>query len=111
MGINFTEILTAFMVLFAVIDITGSVPVIIDLRSKSKKINAEKAAIISFFLMLIFLFVGEAVLKFFHVDVHSFAIAGAIILIAIAIEMTLMWNYLKTKDQVKIPLLYLWFSL
>ena len=58
MGINFTEILTAFMVLFAVIDITGSVPVIIDLRSKSKKVHAEKAAIISFLLMLVFLFVG-----------------------------------------------------
>ncbi len=110
MGINFTEILTAFMVLFAVIDITGSVPVIIDLRSKSKKIQAGKAALISFALMLVFLFVGEAVLKFFHVDVHSFAIAGAIILIAIAIEMTFNVELFKndgpSENSTIVPLVF-----
>ena len=76
------------MVLFAVIDITGAVPIIIDLNSSGKKVKAGKAAIISFFLMILFLFLGEGLLKLFGVDIASFAIAGGVILIALAIEMT-----------------------
>lgn len=84
------EVLTAFMVLFAVIDITGSIPIILDLKAKGGKVHAGKAASISLALMLLFLFLflGEALLKFFNVDIPSFAIAGAVILIALAIEMT-----------------------
>ncbi len=82
------EVLTAFMVLFAVIDITGSIPIILDLKAKDGKVHAGKAASISLALMLLFLFLGEALLKFFNVDIPSFAIAGAVILIALAIEMT-----------------------
>ncbi|MEE1098067.1 MAG: MarC family protein, partial [Bacteroidales bacterium] len=82
------EIMTAFMVLFAVIDITGSVPIILDLKQKSGNIHAGKAALFSLGLLILFLFMGEALLKFFNVDIPSFAIAGAIVLIAIAIEMT-----------------------
>lgn len=76
------------MVLFAIIDITGSVPIIIDLNSKSKQVNAWQASSISFVFMVGFLFVGEGLLKLFNVDIESFAIAGAIILLALAIEMT-----------------------
>lgn len=86
--INFREILTAFMVLFAVIDITGSIPIIVDLNSNGKKVEAGKAALISFGLMVVFLFLGEGLLHVFNVDIASFAIAGAIILIALAVEMT-----------------------
>lgn len=86
--VNLKEILTAFMVLFAVIDITGSIPIILDLKNSAKKVQAGKASIISLILMVMFLFLGEGLLRFFNVDIASFAIAGAIILIALAIEMT-----------------------
>lgn len=86
--LSIREILTAFMVLFAVIDITGSIPIIIDLNSTGKKVEAGKAAIISWGLMILFLFAGEGLLTLFNVDIASFAIAGAIILIALAVEMT-----------------------
>ncbi|MBO5839522.1 MAG: MarC family protein [Bacteroidales bacterium] len=85
---DFKEMMTAFMVLFAVIDITGSIPIILDLKQKSGKVHSGKAAIISFLLLVLFLFMGEGLLKFFNVDIPSFAIAGAIVLIALAIEMT-----------------------
>ncbi|MDR1725473.1 MAG: MarC family protein [Bacteroidales bacterium] len=85
---NIHEIITAFMVLFAIIDITGSVPIIIDLKSNGKKVSAEKSALISFVFMVFFLFAGEGLLKLFNVDIASFAIAGAVILLALAIEMT-----------------------
>lgn len=86
--IDFIQIFTAFMVLFAIIDITGSIPIIIDLNSTGKKVHAGKAALISFGLIVLFMFLGEGILKIFHVDIASFAIAGAIILFALAIEMT-----------------------
>lgn len=86
--LNLKEIVTAFMVLFAIIDITGSVPVILELKERNGKVEAGKAALISFAMLVIFLFMGEAVLRFFNVDIPSFAIAGAIVLIAVAIEMT-----------------------
>jgi multiple antibiotic resistance protein len=87
-ALDIRQIFTAFMVLFAVIDITGAVPIIIDLNSSGKKVHAGKASIISFFLMVLFMFLGEGLLKIFGVDIASFAIAGAIILIALAVEMT-----------------------
>ena len=86
--LNFREIITAFMVLFAVIDITGSIPIIVDLNTNGRKVQAGKAAGISFGLMVLFLFLGEGLLRIFNVDIASFAIAGAIILIALAVEMT-----------------------
>ncbi|MFA6806867.1 MAG: MarC family protein [Bacteroidales bacterium] len=87
-SIDFIQIFTAFMVLFAIIDITGSIPIIIDLNSTGKKVHAGKAALISFGLIVLFMFLGEGILKIFNVDIASFAIAGAIILFALAIEMT-----------------------
>ena len=86
--LNLKEIVTAFMVLFAIIDITGSVPVILELKERNGKVEAGRAALISFAMLVVFLFMGEAVLRFFNVDIPSFAIAGAIVLIAVAIEMT-----------------------
>ena len=86
--LNFSHIFTAFMVLFAIIDITGSIPIILDLNTTGKKVHAGKAAFISFGLMVLFMFLGEGILKIFNVDIASFAIACAIILFALAIEMT-----------------------
>lgn len=75
------------MVLFAVIDITGSVPIILDLKNKHRKFNALLAALISMTLVFVFLFVGEAILGLFNVDISSFAVAGSLVLFVLAIEM------------------------
>jgi len=87
--LNLNEILTATMVLFAVIDILGSIPIIIDLRKKVGHIQSEKASIISALIMIAFLFIGEGILKIVGIDVGSFAVAGSFILFFLAIEMIL----------------------
>jgi len=77
------------MVLFAVIDIIGNIPIIIDLRKKSGHIQSEKASIIAGFIMVIFLFLGQSLLSLIGIDVNSFAVAGSFILFFIALEMIL----------------------
>lgn len=89
MNFNIKEIFTAFMVLFAVIDIVGNIPIIIDLRKKFGHIESEKASIIAGIILILFLFVGQSLLKLIGIDVHSFAVAGAFILFFIALEMIL----------------------
>ena len=83
------EIVTCFMVLFAVIDIIGSIPVIVSLQQKFGQIEAKKASLTAGAIMLVFLFVGNKILKFIGVDVNSFAIAGAFVIFIIALEMIL----------------------
>ena len=89
MQFNLREILTSGMVLFAVIDIIGSVPIIIDLRQKVGHIKSEKASIVAMVLLIVFLFVGESILNLIGIDVSSFAIAGSFVLFFLAIEMIL----------------------
>ncbi|HNP32068.1 MAG TPA: MarC family protein [Flavobacterium sp.] len=89
MNIDFREIATATMVLFAVIDIVGSIPVIIGLRAKFGEIQAEKAALVSAGIMIAFLFVGEEILKLIGIDANSFAVAGSFVLFFLALEMIL----------------------
>ncbi len=86
---SWKEILTCSMVLFAVIDIIGSIPIIVSLKKKFGKIESEKAAIVAGLLMIVFLFVGNKILNFIGVDVNSFAIAGAFVIFIIALEMIL----------------------
>ncbi len=86
---SFKEVLTCSMVLFAVIDIVGSIPIIVSLKQKFGKIESEKAAAVAGLLMIVFLFVGNKILKFIGVDVNSFAIAGAFVIFIIALEMIL----------------------
>ena len=81
------EIISTFIVMFAVIDIMGSVPIIIGIREKKKTYNPLVAAVISFVILAAFLFVGQAMLGLFGVDVSSFAVAGALVLLVLAIEM------------------------
>ena len=88
MPIDFKEILTAFMVLFAVIDITGATPVIINLRAAGKQIRPAQAVIVSLVILVAFLFAGDALLRLFDIDLPSFAIAGALVLFVLAVEMT-----------------------
>ncbi len=87
MHIDIVEIFSAFIVLFAVIDIIGAIPVIIDLKTKSGKIDAMQASVISYIILLLFLFVGEAMLGLFGVDIRSFAVAGSFVLFILAMEM------------------------
>ena len=89
MQLNFKEIFTAFMVLFAVIDIIGNIPIIVDLRKKVGHIQSERASIIAGIIMIIFLFLGERILNLIGIDVNSFAVAGALVLFFIALEMIL----------------------
>ncbi len=89
MGFDLKEILATFMVLFAVIDITGSIPIIVDIKSRVGRIESGKATLVAFSIMLAFLIIGEPLLGFFGVDIYSFAIAGSFILFFLAIEMVL----------------------
>lgn len=83
------ELFSAFMVLFAVIDIPGSIPIIIDLKEKHGKIDAIQASLVAFGILLLFFFVGEPLLGVFGVDISSFAIAGSFVVFFIALEMVL----------------------
>jgi multiple antibiotic resistance protein len=88
-GINWKEIFTISMILFAVIDIVGSIPIIVDLRSKVGHIQSEKATIVAVVIMIAFLFVGEEILKLIGIDANSFAVAGSFVLFFLALEMIL----------------------
>lgn len=92
---SFKEIVSAFMVLFAIIDITGSIPVILDLKAKGNKVQALPAVLGSFVIFVLFLFAGEGLLSLFGVDIESFAVAGSIIIFALAIEMIMGIELMK----------------
>ena len=99
MKVNPKEILTAGMVLFAVIDIIGNIPIIISLRKKSGHIQSGKASIVSCIIMIGFLFLGEEILNLIGIDINSFAVAGAFIIFFMAIEMVLGINLYKEDDS------------
>jgi len=77
------------MILFALIDILGSIPIIVDLRARVGYIQSEKASVVAFVIMVSFLFVGDSILKLIGLDVNSFAVAGAFVLFFLALEMIL----------------------
>ena len=89
MNFDFKEIATASMILFAIIDIIGSIPIIIGLREKVGHIQSEKASIVAAILMVVFLFIGKEILTLIGIDVNSFAVAGSFIIFFIALEMIL----------------------
>jgi len=99
MNFNISDIFTIFMVLFAVIDIIGNIPIIIDLRKKAGDIQSKKASIISGIIMIVFLFAGKKLLSFIGVDVNSFAVAGSLIIFFIALEMILGITLYKDDEQ------------
>ena len=99
MNFNIKEIFTTFMVLFAVIDIIGNIPIVIDLRNKAGQIESLKASVIAGVIMILFLFLGESILSLIGVDVNSFAVAGAFILFFIALEMILGITLYKQEDD------------
>ena len=86
---DFKELVTASLVLFAVIDIIGNIPLIINLRSKVGHIQSEKASLVAAVIMISFLFLGEEILKLIGIDINSFAVAGSFVILFLALEIIL----------------------
>jgi multiple antibiotic resistance protein len=99
MHLSIIEILAAFMVLFAIIDIPGSIPIIIDIKSKSGDVKSAKVTLVSFLILVAFLIIGSPLLGIFGIDVSSFAIAGSFIIFLIAMEMILGIEIFKTESH------------
>ncbi len=87
--VNFKELISVSLILFSVIDIVGSLPILLDLKKRGIQIEAGKASLAALVLMTIFLYAGEALIRLFGIDVQSFAVAGAIVLFLIGMEMIL----------------------
>lgn len=96
---SFKEIASVTLILFSVIDIVGAIPIIIDLRKKLGTLEEEKVTIVSGFIMFAFLFLGDSILKLFGVDVQSFAIAGAIIIFLLGLEMILDKHFFQSQPD------------
>lgn len=111
MEFKFSQILSTSMVLFAIIDILGSIPVVIELRRKAGHIESEKATLVAAILMIMFLFLGESMLKVIGLDVASFAIAGSLVIFFIAMEMVLGLTIFKEEAPETISIVPLAFPL
>jgi multiple antibiotic resistance protein len=96
--ISFREIASVTLILFSVIDILGSIPIVMDLRAQSGRIESFKATLVAGILMITFLFVGEWILMLFNLDVESFSIAGAIIILILGMEMILDRRFFKSDN-------------
>jgi multiple antibiotic resistance protein len=95
MHLSIKEILATFMVLFAIIDILGSVPIILDIKNKTGKLYPAKTTLAAYGIMLLFLFIGEPLLGLFGVDISSFAVAGSVILFLMGLEMVMGRQFFK----------------
>lgn len=111
MELNLSEIISTTMVLFAIIDILGSIPIVINLRQKAGHIESEKATIVATVLMILFLFLGEAMLKVIGLDVASFAIAGSFVILILALEMILGLTLFKEEAPETVSIVPLAFPL
>lgn len=105
------QFISAFMVLFAIIDLPGAIPVILSLKKKGKKVYALKASVLAFVTFIIFFYVGEAFLNLFGVDLSSFAVAGSLIIFVVAMEMILDIEIFKDspespKDATFVPIVF-----
>src|SRR6056297_3132982 len=87
--LNFLEILSASLVLFAVINIFGSIPIILAIKEKSGSISEERATIVSLLIMLGFLFIGQKLIGLIGIDIYSFAVAGSFVILFLALELIL----------------------
>ena len=97
--LNFTEMAAAFMILFAVIDIIGSIPIIVEIKRKSGVIHPVKATVVSFLIMISFLFLGVEIIHIIGIDVNSFAVAGSFVLFFLALEMILGIQLFKEDEK------------
>ncbi|MBP5546555.1 MAG: MarC family protein [Bacteroidales bacterium] len=96
--INFLEILSVFIVMYAIIDITGSIPIFISMEDSGKHIKPLQATSVALGLFLAFFFTGEALLNLFGIDIHSFAVAGAFVLFLLALEMVMGREFIKNES-------------
>ena len=101
-NISLKEVISASFALFAVIDILGSIPILISLKNKMGIISAYRATLVSGALMLIFLFVGKYFLEILGLDIKSFAVAGSIVLFILGLEMVLGWDFFKGDNNHKV---------
>ena len=99
--LDIQQIVSAFIVLFAVIDVLGSTPIIIDLKQKGRPVSASKATLISSALLVGFFFAGDVMLRLFSVDIESFATAGAVVIFFMALEMILDIEIFKNIGPIK----------
>ena len=99
MAFDWTELLKSGMVMFAVIDIVGSIPFLLDIKKKAGDIHAERASLVALGIMLAFLFLGEGVINFLGIDVNSFAVAGSIVMFFMAFEMILGITLFKQSPE------------
>lgn len=98
MEINFKEIVETGLVLFAVIDILGSIPIILNLKQKVGELHEARATLVALLIMIGFLFLGEQIIKLFGIDIYSFAVAGSFVLLFLALEMILGINLFRHKE-------------
>ena len=98
MNYNLTEMISATVVLFAVIDIIGSIPLILDIKRKAGEVQPARATLVAMMIMFAFLIAGERLITFLGIDVHSFAVAGSLVLFAMAMEMILGVDLFKEDD-------------
>ncbi len=109
-GFNFQEFISAFIVLFAVIDIIGAIPIILNLKQSGRAVNSIKATLISFALLIGFFYAGDMLLRLFQVDIASFAVAGAIVIFLLSLEMILDIEIFKNQGPIKeatlVPLVF-----
>src|SRR5688572_20505671 len=98
---NFKEIISVSLILFAVIDILGSIPIVITLRQREGVIHSEKATIVAGAIMIVFLFLGQSILSLFGIDFQSFALAGALIIFLIGVEMVLGIHLFQSNPDAK----------
>lgn len=107
---NFQQLLSAFIVLFAVIDIIGSIPIIINLKEQGRGVHAGKATLISMALLIVFFYGGDMLLRLFGVDISSFAVAGAFIIFLLSLEMLLDVEIFRNQGPIReatlIPLVF-----
>ena len=96
--INFVEILSAFIVMFAIIDITGSIPIFIGMEEQGKHIKPLKATAVALGLFVAFYFAGEGLLRLFSIDIAAFAVAGAVVLFLLALEMIMGREFIKNES-------------
>ena len=97
--INFVEIISVFIVMYAIIDITGSIPIFISMEDSGKHIKPLQATSVALGLFLVFFFTGEALLNLFGIDIHSFAVAGAFVLFLLALEMVMGREFIKNESS------------
>ena len=108
--LNWQHVASTFMVLFAMIDIFGTTPIVIDMKAKGRVVSASKATLISFGMMVAFFFVGDWLLRLFSVDIKSFAVAGSFVIFLMSLEMILDVEIFKNQGPIKsatlVPLVF-----